>query len=372
MKAPIVFMAAILSSLSMSCKHQNETADENIDEGFIKISKAQFDSEGMEIGKPDYAPFSEMTYFTGAIVPSVNGLAQISAPVPGLVKKIYCQPGQRIDQHVAMFEISGNEIIDLQKDYAESAALYKRMKSEFDRALELSNDNIGSKKELMLAETAFSAEKAKLNALSIKLKNIGLDIVTIEDGTFYTSYLIKSSIKGHVNAVHVKLGQYIETNQTMAEIIQSESLQLALSVFEKDVNKVSKGQNIEFYLAGNKNEKYTARITSVGKSINVNTKSVDCYAEINQNPKLKLVSNQFVEGEVLVNTDSAFSVSESSILSSEGVSYVLEYAKETPEAYFLKKTKVIPGRINDGRVEISGLPDTAKILTQGIASVPID
>jgi cobalt-zinc-cadmium efflux system membrane fusion protein len=354
-----------------SCKNKPAETVEPVSE-FIEITKAQFESEKMEFAEPALSSFSELVHFTGTIIPSVNGKAQISLPTQGVITRIYCKPGQLINKGTVLFEVAGNDFIDLQREYAESSAMFQRLKSEYDRLKELNAENIGTKKELILAESSYNAEKARLNALKLKLQYIGLDINKIEEGMFFSSFQMRAPISGHITSINTNIGQYVESQQTIAEITDSESFQLKLSVFEKDINKVKPGQNAGFYLSGNKAVKFNAKLISVGKLINTDTKSVDCFAELQNFETEQLVSNQFVEGDVVVASDSVLSVPEAAVLKSENDMFVLTFEKENNEIIFLSKTKINAGRLNDGKIELTDYSGSKKILVKGAYNLRIE
>jgi len=371
MKRNLNLILLIFTVMLFSCKNKpNETTEP--DSGLIEITKAQFKSELMEFGEPTSSQFADLVHFTGAIIPSVNGQAQISLPLTGVIARINYMPGQYVAKGAVLFEISGNEFIDMQKDFAESAALLERLKSDFDRQNELNAENIGTKKEFILAESLYNAEKAKLGALKIKLTNLGLDIAEIEGGKFYPSFSLKSPIKGYLTDVNTTIGQYVEPQQIIAEIIDAGSFQIKLSVFEKDISKINEGQSVNFYLTGNKSKINSAKIKLIGRTIDNATKSIDCFAEIENLGTYSLVNNQFVEGEIIVASDTVFSIPESAILKSENESFVLSFEKETDELYYLSKLKVTTGRVNNGFVELIEMPKSKKILIKGAYNLVIE
>ncbi len=371
MKQNITLTLLTFSVLLFSCKSKTTETTEP-ESGLIEITKAQFQSEDMDFGEPELTVFSDLVHFTGNIIPSVSGLAQVSLPVPGLITKIHSKPGQFVNKGGLLFDISGNEFVDMQKDFAESAALVKRLKIDYERAKELSNENIGAKKDLTFAESAFNVENAKFNALTLKLQNIGLDISKIESGTFYTSYTLKAPVKGYVNRINVTIGQYVQPAETIAEIVDIETFQLKIAVFEKEINKIETGQKVEFQTTGNSGEKYAATLISVGKSINENTMSIDCLAEIENLKDTRLVSGQFVEGEITVATDTVLSLPQTAILSAENETYILAFEKETDDVIFMKKTNVKTGRLNNGFIELTDFPGSKKLLVKGIYNIQIE
>ncbi len=366
-----IIIAFVLSVIIVSCKSKPEqTAD--TDSGLIEITKEQFESEKMELGTPLLYPFADVVYFTGTIIPAVDGQAQISLPIPGIINKIYTKPGQIISKGSAMFEVSGNGFVDLQKDFAESSAIVSRLKSDYLRVKQLYSENIATSKDFTYAESNYYAENAKFTALKIRLESMGLDVSKIEKGEFYSSYTIKSPINGFVSSIQATIGQYVEPQQNIAIIIDDKSFQIKLSVFEKNSNKIKTGQSIVFYLNGNKSTEYKATINAVGKNIMTESKSVECYAAIDNVESLNIVNNQFVDGTVHTAVDSVLSVPETAIINSENDVYVLLYEKEANSIYYFKKIKVSTGRKSNKYVELIEPLPSNKLLIHGVYNIQVE
>jgi len=368
MTSNLAFSILIFGSLLLSC--DNKPKEAAVDEsGLITVTKAQFVSEKMAFGEPARALFSDRVHFTGVVVPSVNGWAQISLPVPGVISRIWCKPGQMVNKGALLLEVTGNELIDMQREFAESSAQLVRLKSEYERVKELSSENIGSKKEYIVAESAYHTEKAKFNALKIKLENIGLDIVKIEGDTFYSSYVLRSPIGGCVTNIRANIGQHTDSQQNTIEIIDPLSFQLKLSVFERDISEVKDNQFVEFYLAGNRNEKFRSRLISTGKTIDPDSKSVDCFATIENGTNHRFVSNQFVEGDILVTNDTVLAIPETAILNSANTRYVLILEKEAGDLYYFRKTEVTTKRTGNDLVELTGSLPAGRLLVKGVYNI---
>jgi len=370
MKLNIIILLVICIAIA-SCNNNAEQAS-YIETDLIEITKAQFDFEKMELGEPSLKPFVDAVHVTGTIVPSLEGHAQISVPVSGSISKIHCKPGQMVSKGAAMFEISGNDFIDQQKDFAESSAIVSKLKSDYLRSKELYNDNIATQKDFISAESNYLAENAKYMSLKIKLESSGLDVSKIERGEFYSYYTIKAPINGFVASINATIGQYIEPNYKIAEIVDDNSLQLRLSVFEKNSYKIKTGQKVVFYISGNKSVKHYATITAVGKSIMPESKSIECYAALDNLKSLNLVCNQHVECEVYVAVDSVLSIPETAIINSENDSHVLLYEKEADSVYYFKKLKVKKGREANGYVELTEQLPASKLLIDGVYNIQVE
>lgn len=364
---PIVQFCLLL----LACTNQPKEVPAK-DSGLIIVTKAQFESEKMEFGTPSVTAFSELVHFTGTIVPSTNGWAQISLPIPGIISKIHCQPGQMVSKDAILFEVTGNELTDMQREFAESAAALFRLKSEYERVKELTKENIGSKKDYIMAESSYLTERARYNSFRLKLGNVGLDVVKIEGDAFYSFYAIQSPINGFVTKINVNIGQYADSQHNAAEIIDPRSFLLKLSVFEKEIGKVKPDQIALFSLAGAHEVTYRAKMISAGKSIHNDSKSIDCYANIEHLMDYNFVSNQFVEGDIIVSTDSVLAVPESAVVKMAGKSYVMQFEKEVDQQFYFNKIEVMTGRTgNDFTELIENLP-AGKILVKGTYNLKVE
>lgn len=367
-----LILGFILSMIFVSCNTAIEEATGEKESDLIEITKAQFETEKMVMDEPLMKPFAEVVYCAGIIIPSLDGQARLSLPLSGIITKIYCKPGQWISKGTVMFDVSGNGFIDEQKDFAESSAIVTRLKSDYQRAKELHKEKISTQKEFSLAESNYYAENAKYEAMKIKLQNRGLDVSKIEKGEYYSSYALKAPISGFVASVNATMGQYVEPQTQLAELIDDNSLQLKLSVFEKNIGRIESGQTVAFYLNGDKTESYKATVNSVGKTINQDTKSIACFAAIDQPKSIPIISNQVVEVEVQIAVDTVLSLPESAILHSEDESYVLMYEKEVDTMYYFKKVKINLGRKNKSYIELKEQLPSGKIVVKGVYNIQID
>jgi len=369
---------AALASVSLSCAllfhscDSGSVEEKRTEPGFIGITTAQFNGEKMEIGKPVMIPLSDQIRFTGVVVTSPDGCARVSLPVPGLVERISSRSGQQVSRGEVLMTITGNEIIDLQQEFAGSSALLTRLKSEFERLSELSGERIATKKEMIAAESAYRAELAKHNALILKISMVGLDPLAVAGGNFSTSYSVRAPIAGYVTSLGVAVGMHVDPSHTVAEIVNPGSFELLLSVFEKDIGKVRAGQKVEYSVPDGGRVNRTTSLRSVGKAVSGETKSVACYAPLEGADAGVHVNGQFVEGAIYAGTDSVPAVPISSLVVTENGSYVLAFDKKENDRYLFRILRVGTGRQNEDFVELTGTPLPDSILVKGIQNVRIE
>lgn len=370
MKVPVWIMIILSGSMLFSCQSNNEQQEKVTD--LIEITRSQFDSEKMALDTPKLAVFYEYVDFTGMITPALNSSAEISLSIPGIVNKLLCSMGQYVAKGQPMMEIGGSDMIDMQRDYAESSANLLRLSSEYKRIHDLFRDNIGSQKELIQAESLFKSERARNSALKIKLELLGLDVKQIEEGNFSHSYQVASPISGYVAKISATMGQFIEQQKIIAEVVNVNQSQLKLSVFEKDIHRLKSNQKVIFYFSGDKSKAYHARLVTIGRSIDSESKAIECLAQIEDVNEVNPVNKQFTEGQVVVDSVLALSVNAEAVLKSGEDSYVLCLEREGEDRYYFNKVKINPGRRNNDHVEITGTSMPSRYIGGGIYNLRLE
>ena len=367
----LYFIAAGL--IMVSCAHnKKDNMNTEVANDLIIISRDQFKTNNMVIGEPVKIQLDEQVRCNGKILVEPSASAMISSSVPGLIRQIKCKEGLNVKAGQILFDITGNDFIELQNDYAESQSQLKRIKSEYERVKSLFDEGVGSEKDLIMAESEYRSANAKYSALKMKINMLGLDETKIIDGNFYQSFSVRSPINGYLNQIYASLGQYADQQTPLAEILDISKLELRIAVFEKDLELLEKNQKITFNMLGNTGKTYSATLKAIGRNVENDSKTILCYADIDDPGKTNFVNNAYVEAAIITNSDSVTAVPEEAILKSEGNSFLLEFVKNENGNYYLKKTNVNPGRLYNGYVELLSQPDIGKILTRGAYYVRIE
>jgi cobalt-zinc-cadmium efflux system membrane fusion protein len=371
MKPFSLFSVVLIFVLMFSCRNNIEEQKTEAEDQLIRISQKQFEAGKMQLGDIQKMVFDNTIHCHGNIISKPGGSAKISTFVSGLIKKIYCIPGQKIESGQSIFEITGNELIEFQKDFAETASLLVRVKSEYDRLKSLFSENVGTEKELIFAESEYKATQAKYSALKIKMQLLGLNSDKVEQGNFYESYVIKSPISGYISQINVSLGQYADQQTTITEVIDVTQFCIRIAVFEKDIPPLRVKQKVRIRLLGDPSE-YLATLSSIGKNVDSETRTILCTAEIDDLKQANFVNNAYVEARIITSQDTVNAIPEEALLKSGSNSYYLALEKVENDEYYLNKVKVETGRTTGGFIEILREPELRKILISGAYNIPID
>lgn len=346
-----------------SSKKSEETA--SLTGKLIRITHEQFKSDNMAVGAISMQTFADDIRCNGYITSSVNGIAQVSTPVAGIVESVNCSMGNYVSKGQVLCMISGNELINMQQEFTETSAKLSRLKSDYERSKSLYDEKIGAAKDFIATESEYKAMKAKYLSLKLRLDLLRLDIPKIEAGQLYASFPIRSPLSGYITKQNLVLGQFIEQQKQLVEIIDVSQLQLQLSVFEKDIPQLVTGQTVYFSPPGEDTYNNEATLVSIGKAMNTETRTITCMAAIRSKQTGNLVNQSYVDAIISVKSSEAKALPSEAIFKSGKEHFVFLVEKSDNEAYYFRKQKVSIGRTSKEFTEITDDIGLLKVLVKG-------
>jgi len=357
---------AIVTLLFLACTKKQESPAASSE--WVEITNEQFKSEGMQLGSIETKTFDAIVKCNGSIAPTPNGMANVTAPIAGVISKIHCSNGAFVQQNQALLELSGSEIIDMQRDYAEAAARYKRSNSEYQRIKALFEQKVVAEKEYFAAQSDYKSAEASYHSLQLKLKAAALSTAAIENGEFKSSYTLRAPISGYISGLKANIGSYIDHQTTGIEIADPSQFQLALSVFASDISQLKKGQQVRYSTTGS-NEMQQATLSSVGVTVNPDTKSIDCYATLQSHTNSQAIANNVVTAEIITRTEAVQAVPTEALIKSDSNYYLLVVHQKSATNYQFNKQLVEIGRQQNGYTELKSTPPSGQIITKGAYNI---
>jgi cobalt-zinc-cadmium efflux system membrane fusion protein len=366
----ILLLIIVINSCSSSSDENSNANDGS--ENLVKVSKVQYQTEGMQLGNSSNFPFENIVKLNGYVVSPSTGIAQVSAFISGSVSNIYASNGEFVNKGALLCSLSSKEIVTMQQDFAETASKLNRLKQDYQRSKTLIEEKIGSQKDFIAIESEYKSTVAKYEGLKMQLKLMNLNHADVESGNISSHFNLYAPIAGFVTVQNCVLGKYAEPNQVLFEIVNVNTLQLQLSAYEKDISKLKEGQSVRFYTQDANNEAHLAQLVSVGKSIDPDLKTIPCLAKINKEDLTKFVNRMYVEAEIVVDKRNAFAIPSDALIKAGEDYYILTLVKEENEFYYFRKIKVTIGAVSDGFAEIIGQDSLKNIVVKGIYNLKID
>lgn len=369
MKNPLLIYTISALIIVSSCHRGGESSTEEAgietaQPGEIVLSRTQFETSGMKVGAPEAMLFSNEINANGYLSASLSGRAKINTLIAGRVRQVYHSVGDQVKKGDALFLLESYEIIQLQQDYAELTYQLALLKADYERQKSLSDEKIVAQKEFNKTESDYRSMLARAGGLKARLKLINMDPASVEDGNIVSVLTVRSPIRGVVTSQELVLGQFIEPQLTVMEVVDTRKLQLTLRVFERDLSALVIGQTVKFYTPDQPELVYEATLSHIGKSLDPETKTVQCLARIQAVDRGVFVNMLYVETKVITCQREALAIPENALIREPDRDFIWSMVAEHEDQLTFRKIPVQTGPTRRGFTEILD-EDLTKILLEG-------
>ena len=346
----IIFMFMLLLACGNDQnKEESEEAHEETDE--LIVTKQQFDGEKMELGVIGEHVFNTLIKVNGTIDVPTHNQSNVSTFVGGYITKNPLLIGDEVKKGQFLVSLENTEYIEIQQQYLELAEQLNYLKSEFTRQKTLYDEKITSQKNFLKSESEFKSSLAHFNGLKKKLQMMNINPTSVENGRITSSINIYAPIDGFVTKIHVSNGTYVSPADIIMEIIDTDHIHLELSVFEKDILKIKKGQKIDFRIPEASDNLYKAVVHLVGTTIDPTNRRVVVHAHIDEGHPAFIVG-MFAEAEIIVGSSQGMALPKTAVIQVEDDYFALVLESETTQEYLLKKIKLELGLQTEDVVEV--------------------
>jgi cobalt-zinc-cadmium efflux system membrane fusion protein len=114
-----------------------------------------------------------------------------------------------------------------------------------------------------------------------------------------------------------------------------------------------------------------ATISIIGVAVDDDTKSIACYASISNKKLSNHRTNEYIEAEIITNTEPVMALPSGAVIKNENGYFVLVLDKQESERYFFRKAEVKIGKQQEGFTEIMEPRIDGPILTKGVYNLSL-
>lgn len=371
MKNIIYSYATVFLLLMTACgnkNNENNTSEAETESNAIVVTQDQFSANNFAIGGLEERSFPDVVETSGMIDVPPENRASVMAFMGGFVKKTPLLIGDKVKKGQLLVTLENQEFVQMQQEYLQVYNQLDFLKAEFERNQTLYDEKIASQKNFLQAKSNYETAKAKYQGLREQLQMLNISPSQVEKGAISSLASIYAPISGSVTKVNVSMGSYVSPASEILEIINSEHVHLELTVFEKDILKVKKGQKIQFTIPEASNETYMAEVHLVGASIDDAKRTIKVHGHLENEDDTGFLPGMFVNSMIMTDTKNALSLPEDAVIESEGSSYVLKLVSQDAGGYTFEKVHVTQGNSYGGFTEISSedLKQDDQFLLKGV------
>ena len=341
-----LFLFLIIVLFSCEKKVNTEAAEKNdANPNTVVLTENQIKNASITMGYYEEQKISSFITASGKLEAPPQNLATISTPFAGFIKSTDLLQGMQVKKGQMVVELQHPDYIMLQENYLELVSQIEFLEAEYFRQQELAKDNINAQKSLQSAKSAYMMAKAKAEGLRARLKLMNLDITRIENGELSPSIQLFSPFDGFVTEVNVNLGKYVNPNDAIAKIVDTKHLHVELKIFEKDLFKLKKGQNVSVNLNGDQATR-KAKVYLIGKEI-APDRSITIHCHLEKEGE-ELLPGMFLTAQIETNPEKVPVLPESAIVKFEGDSFL--FLEESAGKYQMVQVKT--GANENGMVQV--------------------
>ena len=389
-----IFLLSSFLLILNSCgeKKTEEAHEEEKSETEVALTKTQFETVGIETGSIEMKNLNTIIKANGYTTVPPQNMANVSTLIGGVVKEIYVLEGTYVAKGKTLATLQNLEVAEMQEDYNSAVANIEYLQLEYNRQKTLSEEDVNPRKVFQEVKAKLAVERARAQAAKNKLQALNVSL----SGNSSIIPII-APISGYVGKIGITKGTFADTGRSLFEVIDNTQMHLDLNVFEKDLGKISIGQEVDFVLTNQSNKVIKGKIFGINKSFSNESKSVAVHAKINESDTKGLISGMYVAANINITNQTVQALPKDAVVRNGDKYYIYiqeEHVEETPkgkkeahvhkegeahdheeetaekehdEVHF-KAIEVVPGTTDLGYTEIKlveEIPTNAKIVIKG-------
>ena len=328
-----ILFSILFTLNSCNDKKTEEAPEEEKSETEVALTESQFKTIGIETGSIEMKNLNTVIKANGYTAVPPQNRADISTLIGGVVKDIYVLEGTYVAKGKTLATIQNLEVTEMQEDYNSAIATIEYLQLEYNRQKTLSDENVNPRKTFQEVKSKLAVEKARAQAAKNKLQALN---VSLKGSTSLIP--IVSPIGGYVGKISITKGAYAATGITLFEVVDNSQMHLDLNVFEKDLGKISVGQEVDFVLTNQSNKSIKGKIFGINKSFSNESKTVAVHAKINPSDAKDLISGMYVAANINITNQTVQALPKDAIVK-DGDKYYIYIQEEHQEA--VSKNKVL-------------------------------
>ena len=365
---------AILFAGATGCGDNSETSNETEagEEGAAEHSDASEDVvmlDSMSVAYGEILVGSVETVITtglpvtGTITYDANRVSHIGARTDGRIVRLAADVGTRVSSGEVLAVLESPQIGQLQTEEREAEALLAIARENHARELRLEEQGISSRKELLLAEADLRRAEAARTSAHERLLVLGAH--GGEGGRFN----VTAPFAGVVVARDASLGEMAAPADHLFTVANLQRLWIELDVFERDLARIARGQDVEVTTAAYPGRSFPGTIVYIGDILDPQTRTVRARVEV-PNPREVLKPGMFATARIAVGSGGQpfVVVPEAAVQELEGRKVVFVPGDRPGE--FRAQPVQVGEQLEGGKIVIlSGLTDDSRIVIAGAFSL---
>lgn len=218
--------------------------------------------------------------FNGTLIIPPQNFASVTMLMGGIIRSANLLPGSYVKKGTLLATLDNLDFISLQQTFLESHAQTEYLKSEYNRQLVLSKEEVASVKKMEQSKADYLSMKSKMEAAAAQLSLLGISTQSLSKNGIMPVLEIKAPVNGYIGKVKVNVGKYLNEGDILCEIINKQETLLRLTTYEKDLKDIRLGAKVWFRVNGMGTKTFEAKLISIGQEVDETSRSLEVFAKV--------------------------------------------------------------------------------------------
>ena len=308
----------------------------------LKVRLAANDSAaiaGVQTSAPTVGTIADGVECYAELTFNQNKLAQIAAPVGGILQEVSADLGSKVEEKQAVAKIWSASI-------AEAVAKAVLSHQTLDRERKLRTERVTSEKDLQQAEAEHRGACQQLRTLGFTEEQIDVLVAKPHEQVLME---VRAPFGGEIVERSAVRGALVEAGKSLFTVADRSVMWAMLNIPESALARVKVGQTVELQVESLPGQPFVGKLTWIGAEVDEKSRMARARAEV-ANPEGVLKARMFAQARILTrNAEGALLLPSSAIQWIEGKSFV--FVKLAEDLFDARLVRL--GARFDGKVEIA-------------------
>ena len=226
-----------------------------------------------------------------------NHLADVRAAVPGIVREVLVDLGQKVEKGTPLFVLESAHVGEVQAQIRSASEELKTARANLERQEKLFAKGLSAERKVEVARRDSEEAESRLSSLRSSLRLSG------GTGTSSTGrYTLRAPIDGTIVYRPGVVGAFATEETSLATVADTSTMWAMLDVAEQESFALKNGQPVVLTVDGAQGLEFAGKVSWIAPEVDSRTRTVKVRAEID-NTDGRLRSNQFARAEIGIAPD---------------------------------------------------------------------
>lgn len=272
-------MLGCLLLVFAACTEKEKTAD--VVEEPVREEVAQTVTDSVQVdGVSGATNKANAATYNGVLMIPPQQHATVTLSMGGAIQSTSLLPGAYVRKGQVIATLRNPEFIRLQQDYLDASAQTAFLEKEYLRQQKLVQQEAASEKKFQQSEADYLSAKSRLEACVAELEILGVQAADLKKKGIQPYLEVLSPLDGYVTNMNLNVGKYFNVGEPVCDVINKQAPMLQLTAYEKDLEKLQTGAELEFRVNGMDGQVFEAVLVSVDQMVDSANRSIKVYARV--------------------------------------------------------------------------------------------